>query len=119
MPTFEKLEIWSSSIKFAIDVFNLTKSFDRAMQFSLGDQIRRASLSISSNIAEGSGAESRKDEIRFLDIAIKSCFECVSQLMFFQQLSGNDVSKLIEEARVITKRVRAYRKVRFNFYQNI
>ena len=79
MFNFEKLEVWQKAIQFADLVYRLTKSFPEDERFGLTSQMRRAAVSISSNIAEGTSRHSRDDYARFLEIATGSVFEVVSQ----------------------------------------
>jgi four helix bundle protein len=79
MFNFEKLDVWQRSIDFADLVYSLTRSFPDAERFGLTNQMRRASVSVSSNIAEGSARMSRADFARFVEIATGSLFEVVSQ----------------------------------------
>ena len=79
MFNFEKLEVWHEAIAFADTVHTLTKSFPDAERFGLTNQMRRAAVSISSDITEGSSRSSRPDFVRFLEIATGSVFEVVSQ----------------------------------------
>ena len=79
MFTFEKLDVWNEAIAFADLVYSLTRSFPDAERFGLTNQMRRAAVSISSNIAEGSSRSSRPDFARFIEIATGSVFEVVSQ----------------------------------------
>jgi four helix bundle protein len=79
MFNFEKLEVWHEAIAFADTVYTLTKSFPDDERFGLTNQMRRAAVSISSNIAEGSSRSSRPDFARFIEIATGSVFEGVSQ----------------------------------------
>lgn len=79
MFNFEKLEVWQKSIEFADFVYSVTKTFPEDERFGLTSQMRRAAVSISSNIAEGSSRFSRADYARFLEIATGSVFEVVSQ----------------------------------------
>lgn len=76
---FEKLEVWQKAIAFADTVYSVTRSFPSDERFGLTNQMRRAAVSISSNIAEGSARLSRKDFSRFIEIASGSLFEVVSQ----------------------------------------
>ena len=76
---FEKLEVWQKSIDFADLIYSLTRSFPQEERFGLTNQMRRAAVSISSNIAEGSARVSRNDFARFIEIATGSVFEVVSQ----------------------------------------
>ena len=76
---FEKLEVWQRSIEFADVVYSTTRRFPIDERFGLTNQMRRAAVSISSNIAEGSSRNSRKDFARFVEIAAGSVYEVVSQ----------------------------------------
>lgn len=79
MFNFEKLEVWHKAIDFADLVYSCTKSFPESERFGLTNQMRRAAVSVSSNIAEGSARISRNDFARFIEIATGSMFEVVSQ----------------------------------------
>lgn len=79
---FENLEIWKFSIVFTSKIYQITRNFPSQELFSLVDQLRRAASSIAANIAEGSGSSTTKDFVRYLDIAIKSCYETVSHLFY-------------------------------------
>jgi four helix bundle protein len=76
---FEKLEVWQKAIEFADLVYSSTRGFPADERFGLTNQMRRAAVSVSSNIAEGSSRISRKDFARFIEIATGSVFEVVSQ----------------------------------------
>ena len=82
---FEKLEVWQRAVEFADDVYRMTQQFPDDEKFGLVNQMRRAAVSISSNIAEGSSRESHKEFIRFLQIAYGSLMEVVSQLHIAQR----------------------------------
>ncbi len=79
MFNFEKLEVWRKAIEFADQIYILTRSFPDSERFGLANQMRRAAVSISSNIAEGSSRSSKSDFARFIQIAAGSVFEVVSQ----------------------------------------
>ncbi|MES2437529.1 MAG: four helix bundle protein [Verrucomicrobiota bacterium] len=76
---FEKLDVWQKAIDFADIVYSTTRGVPSDERFGLTNQMRRAAVSISSNIAEGSSRSSRKDFARFIEIATGSLFEVVSQ----------------------------------------
>ena len=76
---FERLEVWEKAINFADTVYSITREFPSDERFGLTNQMRRAAVSISSNLAEGSSRTSRKDFARFIEIATGSLFEVVSQ----------------------------------------
>ena len=79
MFNFEKLEVWHKSIAFADLVYELTGAFPSDERFGLTNQMRRAAVSISSNIAEGTSRSSSNDYARFIEVATGSLFEIVSQ----------------------------------------
>jgi four helix bundle protein len=79
MFNFKKLVVWNEAIEFADFVYSVTRSFPDEQRFGLTNQMRRASVSISSNIAEGSSRYSKPDFARFAELATGSLFEVVSQ----------------------------------------
>lgn len=79
MFNFEKLETWQKAIGFADLVYEFTRRFPAEERFGLTNQMRRAAVSISANIAEGTARNSKNDYARFLEIATGSLFEVVSQ----------------------------------------
>ena len=76
---FEKLDVWREAIQFANLIYQLTSKFPKQERFGLINQMRRAAISVSSNLAEGSSRASRADFCRFVEIATGSLFEVVSQ----------------------------------------
>lgn len=79
MFNFEKLEVWQKAIDFADTVYTISRSFPSDERFGLTSQMRRAAVSISSTIAEGSSRFSNEDYARFIQYATGSVFEVVSQ----------------------------------------
>src|SRR5438034_7718065 len=79
MFNFEKLETWQKAIAFADQVYELNSAFPPDERFGPTNQMRRAAVSISSNVAEGSSRSSRPDFARFVEIATGSLYEVVSQ----------------------------------------
>jgi four helix bundle protein len=79
MFNFEKLDVWQKAISFADLVYTVTKSYPSDERFGLTNQMRRAAVSISSNLAEGTSRSSRADFARFVEIATGSLFEVISQ----------------------------------------
>jgi four helix bundle protein len=77
---FENLKIWKEALKFASEIYSLTKTFPRSEQFGLTSQLNRAAVSISLNIAEGSGRNSDAELSRFIQISIGSVNEVVTIL---------------------------------------
>ncbi len=77
---FEKLSVWQKAVAFANECYRQTKTFPKEEIFGLTSQIRRSSVSISSNLAEGSSRSSKQDFSRFIEIATGSAFETFSLL---------------------------------------
>ncbi|HEY2066908.1 MAG TPA: four helix bundle protein [Gemmatimonadaceae bacterium] len=86
MHDFRRLVVWQRSRELAIDVDALTKSFPRADRGVVGGQLRRAALSIAANVAEGCGKSSRKEAVRFLQIASGSAHETEHHLIIAADL---------------------------------
>ena len=93
MQTFTDLKIWQKAHEFTLLMYKATASFPSEEKFGLTNQIRRASVSIESNIAEGRGRGSDKDFSRFLSIAIGSCFEVKSQILIAKDLKFISISQ--------------------------
>lgn len=94
---FERLDVWHKAIDFADMVYAITRSFPGDERFGLTNQMRRAAVSISSNIAEGSSRTSHRDFCRFIEIATGSVFEVVSQSFVSRKqgfLAEEDFQKL-------------------------
>ena len=84
--TYRDLEGWQKSMAFVEDVYKAVKTFPREEQYGLSDQIRRAAVSIPSNIAEGFGRDSNAEFLRFLAIARGSLYEVSTQLEIAHRL---------------------------------
>ena len=80
MNSFRQLNVYVKAKKLVARVYQLLKKFPREEQFALCDQLRRAAVSIPSNIAEGCGRETQKEQTHFLNIAYGSLMEIYSQL---------------------------------------
>ena len=79
--SFEKLKVWQEAKKLVVDVYQLLDNFPKFEKYALCDQIRRAIVSVPSNIAEGSGRRSLKEQIHFLEISYGSLMETYNQLL--------------------------------------
>ncbi|HSH37193.1 MAG TPA: four helix bundle protein [Chthoniobacterales bacterium] len=80
MFNFEKLDVWQRAIDFADLVYSDTRGFPADERFGLTNQMRRAAVSVSSNMAEGTSQSSKADFARFVEISTGSLCEVVSQL---------------------------------------
>lgn len=91
MRNFRQYDIWLQSVDFATEVYKLTEIFPNVEKYSLTDQIRRAAVSIASNVAEGCSRESEKEFYHYVQVAIGSAFEIETQ--FKIALNVNYISK--------------------------
>ncbi len=87
MRTHEKLEVWKKSVDFVVLIYKATDSFPNEEKFGLTSQIRRASVSIPTNIAEGAARSSNKEFLHFLSISQGSASEVETQLLISHRLS--------------------------------
>ena len=79
--SFERLKVWQEAKKLVVEVYHLLDSFPKFENYALCDQVRRAVVSVPSNIAEGSGRKSLKEQIHFLEISYGSLMETYNQLL--------------------------------------
>lgn len=84
--SFEKLIAWQKGRELAVLIYKTTKQFPKDELFGLTSQMRRCSISIASNLAEGSGRISFKDKARFTEIAFSSSLELLNQLILSTDL---------------------------------
>jgi four helix bundle protein len=82
---FQDLRIWQESIEIADELFDLADKIERKKLYRFADQLRGAGLSMSNNIAEGSGSSSMKEFKQFLNIARRSTFENANMLIMFHR----------------------------------
>ncbi len=90
--SFEKLEVWQLSRKLVLEIYKTTSFLPKEELYALTSQLRRAAISVSSNIAEGSSRKSPKDQARFSEIAYSSLIEVLNQLII-----ANDLLYIQEE----------------------
>ena len=88
--THKKLKVWEKSINFATEIYRVTKQFPHDELYGIISQMRRAAISIPSNIAEGYGRRSDKEKYRFLCFALGSSSELETQLIMCSQLGYVD-----------------------------
>ena len=93
---FEKLDVWHRSIEFADLIYEATLAFPADERYGLTSQMRRAAVSVSSNIAEGSGRVSDRDFARFLEFTYGSLMEVVSQSRIAQRQGLLDADRCDE-----------------------
>ena len=84
--SFEKLDVWIESRKFVTWIYKITSRFPAEEKFGLTSQLRRASVSVVSNLAEGSARKTPKDQAHFYQIAYSSLIEILNQLIISNDL---------------------------------
>jgi len=95
--SFEHLEVYKAARILVRDIYRLQYKFPKEEKYALGDQIRRSATSITSNIAEGSGRNSLKEKIHFIEIAFGSMTESFSQLqnaLDLEYINESDIEQL-------------------------
>jgi four helix bundle protein len=99
------LDVWNAGVDFVVQVYEATRDFPREELYGLTNQIRRAVVSVPSNIAEGAGRNSSKEFTQFLHIALGSLAEVETQLVIAERLgylqSGNDLFQRVEAIRLM------------------
>ena len=113
MFNFEKLSIWQKSVALADVVYFQTRRFPSEERFGLTNQMRRAAISISSNIAEGSSRMSQADFGRFIEIAVGSIFELTSQSFIAKKqglLSETKFNTIYAKAEELSRMLSGLRK---------
>ena len=119
MKTHKDLDVWNLSVEFTTDIYRTTKSFPRSELYGLVAQLRRAAVSIASNIAEGAARQSTREFIQFLYHALGSASEVETQLAVSRNLEYiNDEeynflgSKQLQLSRMISGMIRSLKRKR-------
>ena len=103
MRNFKELEIWKIGFEIALESYRLTREFPDEEKFGLISQMRRASVSIPSNIAEGCGRSSDKDFTRFLGVSMGSSFELETQTLIANELDFIPTTSLKDYLELLDK----------------
>lgn len=85
--SFEKLEVWQIARNFNLFIYRVTEKFPTQEKYGLVSQLRRSSISISSNLAEGTGRTSSKDQANYYQLAYSSAMETINQLIIANDLN--------------------------------
>ena len=114
---FEKLQVWHDARALVKKIYELTENLTAEEKYGLGSQMRRSGVSFVSNIAEGSGRSSKKDQANFYQMAFSSLIELLNQLIISHDLtciSDEDLHLFREEIEMISNKINALRKSCFN-----
>lgn len=118
---YERLTLWQKARILVKDIYVLTKKFPADERFALTDQLRRAVVSIASNIAEGSGRFSTKEKLHFLSIAYGSLAELGCQLTLacdFEYVDGQQYASLRLKIEELARMMSGYRDSILRTQQN-
>lgn len=113
--TFEKLEVWRESKTLVKRIYEVTTTFPSEEKFGLISQLRRAAVSIVSNIAEGSSRKTVKDQVRFLEIAYGSAVEvyCQIQIAYDLDFINSELEdELVSEIQKITNKLNRLKEMK-------
>ncbi|MCX7551985.1 four helix bundle protein [Xanthomarina sp. F2636L] len=111
--SFEKLEVWKESIQLAIKTYKTTNFFPSEEKFGLTSQMRRCSISVSSNIAEGTSRATNNDKAHLMTMAYSSAIELLNQSIISKELhfiTNDDYLAIRYEIESITNKINALRK---------
>jgi len=110
--SFEKLEVWKEATKLSISIYRITSSLPNKEKFGLISQMRRCSISISSNIAEGTSRLTKKDKAHFMTIAYSSALELLNQAIISKELdfiTEENYNKIRTDIESITNKINSLR----------
>ncbi len=105
MHNLKELKIWHKAIELSTEIYRLTANFPKEEKYGLTSQIRRAAVSVPSNIAEGAGRNSDKEFVHFLAISNGSSYELQTQLIISKNLNlvDSDVDPILDQIDQIQK----------------
>ncbi len=112
---FEDLEIWQLAKKLAIKFHKVADKLEQKKLYRYAEQLRAAGLSVSNNIAEGSGSIHPKEFNQFLNIARRSLFEDASMILVFfdmELLEESEKNELLEDCDFLSRKITNYYKSR-------
>lgn len=110
---FKNLQVWIKSKQLCLFVYNLSKKFPKEEQYGLTSQIRRAVVSIPSNIAEGYAKSSYKEKLKFVEISYGSLFELITQIEITKDInyiSEKEYKEFLKYFNEISKLIYGYKK---------
>ena len=115
--SFEKLNVWIDSKELIKIIYTITKDFPSEEKFGLTNQLRRASVSIASNLAEGTSRNTSKDKAHFTTLYFSSLMEVLNQVIIAKELElikEHDYNTIITDIEKISNKLNALRKSQLN-----
>ena len=115
MANYKELKVWQKSMDLVVDIYKTINNLPQIEKFALSDQIRRCSVSIPSNIAEGAGRNHTKEFIQFLSISLGSLYELQTQLEIAQRVGyisniNNLENKTLEIEKMLNALITSIKK---------
>lgn len=114
---FEKLRVWQNTREMVVIIYKITNTFPKEERYCLVDQIRRAVISVASNLAEGSSRNSSKDQAHFTTLSYSSLMEVLNQLYIacdLNYISKETLTDLKNKISEISNQLNALRKSQLN-----
>jgi four helix bundle protein len=115
--THKDLDVWKEAITLVTEIYNLTANFPDSERFGLTSQMRRAAVSVPSNIAEGAARGTNKEYVRFLNISLGSLSEIETQILISKNLEYISSTKILTDLELIRAKLyklRTYLKSKIN-----
>ena len=115
--SFGKLEVWELSKEFVKHIYDLRSKFPKSEKYGFINQLRRASLSIPTNLSEGSGRKTGKDKAYFTQISYGSLMECLNLIIIANELkfmTEQDLIKIRKDTDIISKKLSNLRRYQLN-----
>jgi len=115
--SFEKLNVWIDSKELVKEIYLITQKFPNDEKFGLTNQLRRASISVASNLAEGTLRNTNKDKAHFSTMAFSSLMETLNQIIIAKELNfinENEYLSIRTEIEKISNKLNALRKSQLN-----
>ena len=113
---FEDLEIWKMAIDIANQLFDIADKLEEKKRYRFAEQLRGAGMSMSNNIAEGSGSNSKKEFYQFLNIARRSTFENANILILLEKrdiIDSETLKSLLDELDILCRKITNFQKSLF------
>ena len=113
---FEDLEIWKMAIDIANQLFDIADKLEAKKLYRFAEQLRGAGMSMSNNIAEGSGSNSKKEFYQFLNIARKSTFENANIVIILEKrniIDSETLKSMLDELDILCRKITNFQKSLF------
>jgi len=110
---FQDLRIWQLAIEIAIELFEIADDFERKKLFRFAEQLRGSGMSMSNNIAEGSGSSSKKEFRQFLNIARRSTFENANILILLEKrglIPTDQTDRILSNLDSLCRQITSFQK---------